>query len=195
MIGNSDKIKLFAITNQLLEHALDQVEEDRVIDLGRGHQEVAGLDDSYYPQIEQELRDEAARMAPHYELFYSLEKTIRKVIRDSLVSAHGDSWWDDGHIPTTVKQQAEKKRQDEIDSGVTRRSDELLDFTTFGELSEIIKADWSVFGGMFSSVKAVEKVMSNLNTIRGPIAHFSPLSEDEILRLQLSMRDWFRLME
>jgi hypothetical protein len=38
-------------------------------------------------------------------------------------------------------------------------------------------------------------VMSRLNTLRGPVAHCTPLAEDEVLRLRLSVRDWFRLME
>jgi len=38
-------------------------------------------------------------------------------------------------------------------------------------------------------------VMGSLNTLRGPIAHCSPLAEDEALRLRLAVRDWFRLME
>ena len=49
--------------------------------------------------------------------------------------------------------------QRERDSGMTMRSEDQLDFTTFGELAEIIKANWSIFGSIFNSVKAVEKVM------------------------------------
>ena len=85
--------------------------------------------------------------------------------------------------------------QKEIDSGVTPRSSEPIDFTTFGELGEIIKSNWDTFGGIFNSQKAVERVMTNLNTLRGPIAHCGVLAEDEIVRLRLSVRDWFRLME
>jgi hypothetical protein len=55
--------------------------------------------------------------------------------------------------------------------------------------------NWTVFGAIFSSIKALEKVMASLNTLRGPIAHCSVLAEDEVLRLKLSLRDWFRLME
>ena len=82
-----------------------------------------------------------------------------------------------------------------MDSGVTRRSLDELDYTTFGELSVIITSNWDVFGGLFGSRKALEKVMANLNTLRGPIAHCTALAEDEVLRLQLTVRDWFRLME
>ncbi len=63
----------------------------------------------------------------------------------------------------------------------------------FGQLSGIISANWDVFGAVFSSAKAAERVMSALNTLRGPIAHCSPLAEDEVVRLRLTVADWFRL--
>jgi len=82
-----------------------------------------------------------------------------------------------------------------MDSGVTLRLDDKLDYTTFGELSVIITANWDIFGSIFSSRKAVERVLANLNTLRGPIAHCSRLSEDEVIRLNLTVRDWFRTMQ
>lgn len=192
---DEEAIKLFGITNQLLEHDLDRLEREHAIDLQRGHQSQLASDEAYYPQIEREIRAEAASMAPHYEVFYSLETTIRTLIADSLEAAEGEQWWQSARIPPQVKKDAEARRQREIDTGMTPRSQEPLDFTTFGELGEIIKTNWDVFGAIFSSVKAVERVMASLNSLRGPIAHCSPLGEDEVLRLRLSVRDWFRLME
>jgi hypothetical protein len=190
-----DAIKLFGITNQLLEHDLDRIEQDTGIDLHRGHLLKASTDEAYYPQIEQGIRAEAAAMAPHYEVFYALETTIRTLIGQTLEAQEGEKWWDSERIPEQIKTAAEALRQREIDTGMTPRSEDLLDYTNFGELSQIIEANWDLFGATFSSVKAVKRVMSNLNTLRGPIAHCSPLAEDEIVRLQLSVRDWFRLME
>ena len=195
MSQSDEALKLFAMTSRLLEHDLDQVERDYAVDLGRDHRASIETDESYYPQIESEIRAEAARMAPHYEVFYSLETTIRALVADSLEAAENENWWGSARIPPQIKQAAEKAQKREIDSGVTPRSDHPLDFTNFGELSEIIKANWDVFGAIFSSVKAVERVMASLNTLRGPIAHCSPLAEDEVLRLRLAVRDWFRLME
>ncbi|WP_434713168.1 Swt1 family HEPN domain-containing protein [Rhizobium sp. YTUHZ045] len=83
----------------------------------------------------------------------------------------------------------------EMDAGVSRRSDDELDYTTFGELSVIITSNWGIFGSIFNSKKAVEKVFASLNALRNPIAHCCPLAEDEELRLRLTVRDWFRLME
>ncbi len=188
-------LKLFAISNQLAENDLDRIEAEFAVDLERGHVPTLGKDDAYYPQIERAIRAEAASMSRHYEIFYSLENTIRSLVADTLQTAEPGKWWDGGRIPAKIKQDAESRLQREIDSGMTLRSDDPLDFTTFGELGEIIKANWDLFGSLFSSPKAVEKVMANLNTLRGPIAHCSPLAEDEEVRLRLSVRDWFRLME
>lgn len=190
--NNENIIKLFGLANQFTELELDKIEIDHKIDLGR--KKVKSEKDSiYYPQFQLEVRLEAKAMAKHYEIFYCLEKSIRDLISTTLATS-GDGWWDT-KVPPNVKTEVTGRIQREIDSGVTLRSDEQIDFTTFGELGEIIKSNWDIFGSIFNSKKAVEKVMANLNTLRGPIAHCTVLAEDEVVRLQLSVRDWFRLME
>ncbi|MDB4978370.1 MAG: hypothetical protein JWM56_556 [Candidatus Peribacteria bacterium] len=190
-----NSIKHFSMTSQLIEHELDQVEKKYGIDLSRGHKNTIEADETYYPQIEQDIKNEAAIMAPHYETFYSLEKTVRRLITATLSAAEGTNWWLSHRIKAELRKVAEERQKREIDSAVTPRSEEPIDFCTFGELGEIIKNNWDVFASIFSSIKAVERVMSNLNILRGPIAHCSQLADDEIVRLQLTMRDWFRLME
>jgi HEPN superfamily Swt1-like protein len=191
----NDALKLFGMTSQLIEHDLDRVEAETGYDLHRGHKQRLEPDQDYYPQIETAFRTEAAAMAPHYEVFYSLEKTIRRFVRDSIQAAEGDGWWNTARVPPKIKTDAEDRQKREIDTGMTPRSDDPLDFTTFGELGEVIKAHWDIFGSVFSSQKAVERVMGMLNSLRGPIAHCSPLAEDEVVRLRLAVRDWFRLMQ
>jgi hypothetical protein len=56
-------------------------------------------------------------------------------------------------------------------------------------------ANWKLFSDTFIDAKAVEGVLARLNMLRAPIAHCSMLAEDEVLRLRLSLRDWFQLME
>jgi Swt1-like HEPN len=197
----AEQIKLFAISNQLLENELDKVEQEFTINLGRGHEGIAEKDQDYYPQLDRKFRLEASEMSKHYEVFYSLEKSIRNLITETLVAAEplADTapigWWESGRVPPQIRRDAEARMSREIDTGITPRSLEPIDFTNFGELGEIIKANRDVFGSIFPSQKAVERVLANLNTLRGPIAHCSPLAEDEVVRLRLSVRDWFRLME
>lgn len=133
-------------------------------------------------------------MAEHYEVFYCLEKTIRELLVDVFEASGDEEWWEN-KVPDQVKQNVKKSIKREKEAAVTPRSSSPIDYTTFGELSEIIKSNWSLFGGsVFTEIRAVEKVMANLNSLRNPIAHCSPLAEDEVLRLELSLRDWFRII-
>ena len=190
--NTEDRIKLFGISNQMVELDLKRIERDYNIVLGR-NKEAIKKDNIYYPQFDLAVRKEAKEMAKSYEVFYCLEKTMRSLIIEEMETEAGDSWWD--KVPQVVKDEVKKRMENEKDAGVTIRSTEPIDYTTLGELGEIIKSNWTVFGDIFNSKKAVQKVMNSLNTLRGPIAHCSLLAEDEIVRLQITVRDWFRLME
>jgi hypothetical protein len=187
-------VRLFGMTNLQVQEELSQLQNKLGFEIGLADQGKEDFDEEYYPQFTSQIRSEAKRMSGHYEVFYCLERSIRELIRQKFIAAKGAGWWD-SCVPLETKKNAANAQQKEIDSGVTPRSDDLLDYTTFGELSEIITKNWDVFGDLFSSPRAVQRVMFNLNVIRGPIAHCSELVEDEVLRLQMSVKDWFRLME
>jgi hypothetical protein len=186
-----DKIKLFGMSHALVERDLDKIEKEVKIDLIREVKE--DKDDVYYPQFSHLLRQEAADMGKYYEIFYCLERSIRNLIAETLESASGENWWEKC-IPVEIKKDVQDNIQREKDSGITLRSEEEIDYTTFGQLSEIVKNNWSNFP-IFSSQKAFTKIMTNLNTLRNPIAHCCMLAEDEMVRLKLTVKDWFRLME
>ncbi len=188
-----DSIKLFGFNNQLLEINLESIEKEHQIELRSKKIGAVSNSSSYFEQFDLEFRKEASHMSKNYEIFYCLEKSIRDLIKTTLESSDKD-WWKN-KAPVKVVDDVKGRIKREQDSGVTLRSNDPIDFTTFGELSEIIKTNWTEFGSIFNSIKAVEKVMNNLNTLRGPIAHCSKLAEDEELRLRLAIRDWFRLME
>lgn len=189
-----DYIRSFGMSGFMITDELKSLEQRYKLELGHGPRSVAQNPVEYYPQFEQIVRAEAADMAKHYELFYCLEQSIRKLIAETLQESAGAKWWDSGRIPPAIVQEVKGRLQKETDSGVTRRSDAAIDYTTFGELAVIITSSWDLFGTIFTSRRAVEKVMSSLNVLRGPIAHCCPLSEDEVDRLRLTVKDWFRMI-
>lgn len=192
-MNRSVAIKSFAMTNMLLEADLDLIERKYQLDLGRGTDVASQIEDAYFPQFNAALRNEAHGMSKHYEVFYCLEKSIRQLIVDVFEGTEDLDWWEN-LVPDAVKANAKKSIRREKEAAVTPRSSDPIDYTTFGELGEIIKSNWSLFGGVvFNDLKAMEKVMSALNSLRNPIAHCSPLAEDEVLRLELALRDWFRI--
>lgn len=145
-------------------------------------------------QFSADLRRDAEDMAEYYKLFYMLENDIRALIDETLSDAHGLSWWD-AHTPPSAKEECKLNQQRELEAGVTSRSDNPLDYISFGQLGEIIRANWDIFGGMLTNQKALNRVMFALNMLRGPIAHCGRLAEDEVERLKLALKDWFRLLE
>jgi Swt1-like HEPN len=194
--GVLERIKAFGMTNQMVTEDLQRIGSTFGVDLGNGATPSQTVADPYYPQFNAVVRLEAAEMSKHYEAFYCLEKSIRALVSATIEATEkAEDWWASSRVPANIKADVSARIQKELDSGMTRRSTNELDYTTFGELANIINSNWDVFGSLFSSRKAVEKVMASLNSLRGPIAHCSPLAEDEVLRLQLAVRDWFRLME
>lgn len=194
----ADIIRNFGMANQMAEVALDKVERKYAIDLGRPTKG-QNKDTKYYPQFEEKIRKEAAEMARHYEVFYCLENSIRRLITQRLQEEFGGDWWSASHkdgkevVPQVIKDNATKNRKNEIKRAITPRSNNLIDYTTFGELGDIINANWSIFGDMFSDQGAVGNVMALLNTLRGPIAHCSSLAGHEVDRLHHALADWFRI--
>ena len=189
----NDYIRSFGMSGLLLSEDLKGIEQQYSVDLGHTPRVAQETTLKYYTQFEQEVRKEAAQMAQHYELFYCLEKSIRKLITETLEEAEGANWWDT-KVKPDIQQYVAELQKGEIDNSITPRSDRAIDYTTFGHLSVIITSNWPLFSTIFKSQKAVQKVMWSLNMLRGPIAHCCPLSEDEVDRLDLAVRDWFRMM-
>jgi len=113
---------------------------------------------------------------------------------DHMEAAHGAKWWET-NVPPGVLEEVRKNREREAQAAVSVRSEDDIDYTTFGQLGDIIRANWSDFAGMLSNQSAVSRVMSALNMLRGTIAHCGVLAEDEVDRLKLAIRDWFRVLE
>ncbi|WP_293648525.1 Swt1 family HEPN domain-containing protein [Sphingopyxis sp. RIFCSPHIGHO2_12_FULL_65_19] len=193
MTSGSNQIRLFALNNLAIEAAVQRVERDLGVDLGHLPVTESGPDETYYPQFDEKIRREASEMSAHYRVFYCLENAIRSLITEVLFEKHNEDWWNSA-VPESVKTHVSATQKKEAESGIAIRSQEPIDYTTFGELGEIIKSNWSDFTDIFQNIKALEKVIATLNVLRGPIAHCKPLAEDEVVRLHLSVRDWFRSM-
>jgi hypothetical protein len=192
-----DKVRAFGMSNQMALADLSRISTEYMIDLRPNESSTStAVDDEYYSQFTMAARAEAAEMAKHYQVFYCLERSIRDFVSSTIQGAGNEpGWWSTNRIPERIRNDVTARIGKEIDTGMSRRSDEEIDYTTFGELSQIITSNWDVFGGIFKSPRAVERVMGNLNSLRAPIAHCCLLGEDEKIRLTLSVRDWFRLME
>jgi hypothetical protein len=132
-------------------------------------------------------------MSGYYRIFYMIENDIRKIISDTLEDSHGLDWWEEC-VPQSVKDEVQKNVKRESEAGVSLRSNSPLDYTTFGQLGDIIRGNWTDFAGMLRNQAALSRVLHSLNMSRATIAHCGLLGDDEVDRLTLNVRDWFRVL-
>lgn len=191
-MNSSDQIELFILKCAALKLAVQPhatsapASKDVAVDETAVRQSVS--------QFSHEVRENADRMSEYYKLFYMLENDIRRLIVDTMVESYGNDWWS-SKAPNSAKDECKYNQQREAEAGVTSRSDNEIDYVSFGQLGDIIRHNWALFGGILSNQKAMNRVMFSLNTLRGPIAHCGLLAEDEVDRLKLTVKDWFRLLE
>jgi len=188
-----DVVELYVFKCAALKIAVDTASKGIHVAIAPRIEKEASLS-PFVTQFSADMRRNAEDMAEYYKLFYMLENDIRKLIDDTLTEAHGVNWWED-HAPNSAKDECKLNQQREQEAGVTSRSENPLDYISFGQLGEIIRANWDLFGGILSNQKAMGRVMFGLNMLRGPIAHCGLLAEDEVERLKLTVKDWFRLLE
>jgi len=188
-------IRAFGMSGLQIASDMSRIEQMFGIDLGWAQGRAKGRKAAEYEQFEAALRSEASRMSEFYEIFYCLENSIRRLVSDIMFEAEGVDWWQSARVDEKrIRDQVSPRRKKEIDNGITPRSDNLIDYTTFGELSQIITDNWELFEPVFNSKSAVSNVSNQLNLLRGPIAHCNPTDELEQDRLNLAVRSWFRLM-
>lgn len=192
MDGES-KIKLFVLANSLVENDLDKIESKYDVDLIRKEKDVIN-EQTYYAQFDSVFRKEAGEMSRHYEVFYCLERSIRSLVVQLMKEKYKDNWWEE-RVNEEIKKNVDLNIKRELESGFTERSENKIDYTTFGELTVIVQENFEAFNDLFKNPKAFSKIMTSLNQLRGPMAHCCPLAEDEVVRLNLAVKDWFRLME
>jgi hypothetical protein len=185
-----DILKIFGMQNLMLEADLAKLERNGI---NISHSDELKRDEIVDTELfEADVLAQARVMADFYVLYYSLENTIRRLIAGRLQEKYGLDWWED-KVPKGVKNGVADKQKKEKDTPMSIRSDDPLSYTNFGELIDILNANWSDFSDTIRSQRAMQQVLIQFNSIRNVIAHSNDLSEDEIVRLKLLIKDWFRI--
>jgi len=185
-----DLIKLFGMQNLLLESELKKLEGSGVqIEHTKTIQKAEVIDVDLF---ENDILQEARRMADFYFIYYALENSIRRFISERLLEKHGPGWWAT-KVPEGVRNEVARKQKEEKDTSMSIRSEDPLAYTNFGELISIFDANWIDFSDTLRSQKAMQQILSQFNKIRNTVAHSCELNEDEITRFKLSVKDWFRI--
>jgi len=189
-VSITDDLKLFGMHNLLLEAELNKLESSGVqIEHAKTISKAEVVDVDLF---ENDILQEARKMADFYVIYYSVENSIRRLVSERLEERYTSNWWKN-KVPSGVQAEVERKQKEERDTTMSIRSDDPLSYTNFGELIAIFDANWADFSDTLRSQKAMQQILSQFNKIRNVVAHSCVLNDDEITRFKLLVKDWFRI--
>lgn len=187
-------LRAFCMSAAQIQSELASVERDQGIQVRAARSKTRARKQEDYKSFEADVRRDAALMSEYYEIFFCLEVSIRRLISSIMTEAEGAGWWNSSRVAEGIKNDVAAIQKREDGSAINPRSENPLDYTTFGQLSQIITDNFDLFESVISSKPATSRVLNQLNLLRGGIAHCCVLAPDEQERLELSVRDWFRLL-
>lgn len=142
-----------------------------------------------------DARLQAKRMGSVYELLYCLENSMRELIESTLRDRMGpEEWWTDG-IPERIRKSADKRREDDKRSRWHGpRGASLLAYTDFPQLADIIVDRWPDFEDLLGDQGWVESYFTEMNRTRRALAHTGELTEFDVDRMEMRVREWLRVV-
>lgn len=139
-----------------------------------------------------ENRNRSLRMSRLYATIYCLENSVRDLIKERLELEFKSDWWQTG-VPKKVREFAEYKKSKSMANTWLEGDDaELISFTTFGHLSNIIIENWDLFSDLIPTQHWLHQRFDELEQARNYVAHNRFLMQSEFERLEMYVRDWKR---
>ena len=137
-----------------------------------------------------QTRNEALKMARIYALINCFENSVRDLIKERLKEKFNTDWWEKG-IPKSTREFAQKRQIDAQDnSWLEGDNSELIEFTQFGHLADIITQNWNDFSDLIPSQHWIKQRFDELEKARNYIAHNRLLLPSEFRRIEQYVNDW-----
>lgn len=134
------------------------------------------------------LENQTRVMSYAYSILFELETKLRVFVERKLRTKYGNQWWIKGVTQKDI-QKAEKRKSLEPSSNSS-----LINYTEFGDLQRIIINNWDVFKEYFVKQQRIVGRLDELEPIRNIIAHSRLLSNDQLEKLELFLREINKMM-
>jgi hypothetical protein len=135
----------------------------------------------------------ANNAAEAYRLFFVFETYLRELIVEVLSNNATVPWWD--KIPPDVRKAIEELEEtEEMKSWMALGTRDKSSLMTYPQLVRVIDECWKDGFADLLRDKALVQEARVLSHLRNTIAHMTPISDEEVGRVRLTIRDWFRMV-
>ena len=194
MMLDSLALQAFLFRAIAINSDVDRLEEDGVL-LRVEHGGAPDLALLSLADFSLEARIRASRMGDVYQLLYCLENSIRELIETTLREAFGiEEWWSTG-VNNSIRQKSEKRKAEDLKARWhSSRGESLINYVDFPEYGQIITEQWDHFADLLGDADWVTAYFSEMNRTRRALAHTGDLTQADVERMELRVRDWLRVV-
>lgn len=190
MSVNLSQIYEFTYRGQLTEEALDgQGRKNRRL-LNIADEEIARalsldtLDDLHVAN--------ARASAVVYTAIAAFENSVRALVVKTLMEKFQEEWWEKG-TSNGVRERAQKRMEEErVAKWHTPRGQDPINYTTFGDLKNIMQNNWDAFEDLIGSLPWASGIFDVVERSRNVIMHSGTLEREDVERLGVNIRDWVK---
>jgi hypothetical protein len=119
---------------------------------------------------------------------------IRAFVEKKLLEEVGEGWWDKC-VPEKIRKNAEIRKNEEAkNKWQTSRGESNISYVDFGDLVSIVQKaeNWPFFEPHLNSVDWTRSISDVVEKSRHVIMHSSEISDKDIERVGMNIRDWIR---
>lgn len=134
----------------------------------------------------------ARETAVVYTAIAAFENSVRSLVKKTLVEKFHEEWWEKG-VSAGIRERAQKRLEDEQSARWhAQRGQEQINYTTFGDLKNIMQNNWDAFEDLIGSLSWASGIFDVIERSRNVIMHSGMLEREDIERLGMNIRDWVK---
>ncbi len=145
-------------------------------------------------EFDMDARIKAKRMGRIYELLFCLENSMRELIERTLKESESLTDWIDGIEADILKSARKREEQDQEARWHGPRGESIFNYLDFPDLGEIILDRWEDFQDLLGDRRWVERYFSEMNPTRRALAHTGDLTDFDVERMEMRVREWLRVV-
>lgn len=142
--------------------------------------------------VSESVRAGSLYMQRCYRLLFVLENVVREFVREVLEEIDQDQWFEKRASREMKKKVDDRKAAESKNQWHTGRNAHSIYYLDFGDLALLIQSHWADFKDLLPTQSWAVSRLQDAERSRNVIAHTNLLSDEEVTRLEMHVRDWVR---
>ena len=181
----------FMFRGLLAKHTVREMQASGLIRSPIGDAEQRADIDLLAP-VSETIRAGSLYMQRCYRLLFVLENIVRELVNDVFTEKDGANWFDSRANLAMKKKVTDRKEKEQRNGWHAGRDAHPIYYLDFGDLGGLIQTHWVEFKDLLPEQVWVTSRLNDAERTRNVIAHTNVLSDEELVRLEMIVRDWVR---